>query len=177
MAYSMTQILLLFGRVLLHKTYIRKQTTVLWVSPFSMFWDLTSRCAVFQLSLWTLSVFLQHSESVFQVTSITLPELPKQREARTSSYFMDTNTEPWKKDSQEETDKTGKNKQTTVVSNTLTGFGWNHFHQHFQELSGICYDIWPFVPWWLLGNKQLGVMKWKHLQSYTFRGFLIFWIS
>lgn len=96
---------------------------------------------------------------------------------RTSSYFMDTNIEPWKKDSQEETDKTGKNKQTTVVSNTLTGFGWNHFHQHFQELSGICYDIWPFVPWWLLGNKQLGVMKWKHLQSYTFRGFLIFWIS
>lgn len=175
----MTQILLLFGRVLLHKTYIRKQTAVLWVSPFSMFWDLTSRCAVLQLSLWTLSVFLQHNESVSQITSITL-SYQKQREANFSQEHLRvlwTQTQSPGKRTARKKQKTGKNKQTTVVSNTPTGFGWNHFHQHFEELSGICCDIWTFVPWWLLGNKQLDVMKWKHLQSYTFRFFLVFWIS
>lgn len=47
---------------------------------------------------------------------------------------MDMNTESWKKESQEETDKTVRkktNKQTTVVHNTLNVYGWNTFHQHF----------------------------------------------
>lgn len=166
MAYSMTQILLLFGRVLLHKTYIRKQTAVLWVSPFSMFWDLTSRCAVFQLSLWTLSVFLQHSESVFQVTSITLPELPKQREANFSQEplrILWTQTQsPGKRTARKKQTRQEKtNKPLWLVTLWLV-LGETTFISTFKNCLGsvmifelLCHGDYLEISSWVLWNESI----------------------